>query len=390
MKPSQFILLALISGLGHGHFVQVASAQDDMDLEMMDVGDDAFSYEPLDVEGEAKKRPSMSDKMKVMRDRMEQKTDDRVLKKIEDTRMREEMKLTQKLQNMFNGQALAMDGTQVDQVQQKASAPEVVPTVVEAVPTPVAVEEFKKVKITPLAGVTMMKTDSINFESTYNAGLNVDSRLTKNFAVGIGFNYTNMTIKDVTNSNNPYYSGPSYSPYTSPYSYSPYSSYSYSPYSYSPNYGDYYSWYNTQYGTREINFSEINFDLTGKFYIIGTGVVQPYVGAGVGYNRTKMAYDQKQQSTYTGSYSPYSNVSFGEESYTGSFVSGILLAGTDVMFTDMLGLNFQFKYAKGLTSGTSTDQGILANPDQLFLNQLGQEIDKSGQVSITGGLNVAF
>ena len=156
------------------------------------------------------------------------------------------------------------------------------------------------------------------------------------------------------------------------------------------NYGDYYSWYNTQYGTREINFSEINFDLTGKFYIIGTGVVQPYVGAGVGYNRTKMAYDQKQQSTYTGSYSPYSNVSFGEESYTGSFVSGILLAGTDVMFTDMLGLNFQFKYAKGLTSGTSTDQGILANPDQLFLNQLGQEIDKSGQVSITGGLNVAF
>lgn len=375
-------LLALLVGANFTA-AQNVLGQDDLDLEMMEMEDDTFSFDEIEVDGRAKKRPSISDKMKNMRDRMEQKTEDRVLKKIEDARIKEEIKLTKKLSNMFNGQAMGLeDEDRVDQVTQTSAATTSVVVESTTLSAPVeAAPTYKAVKITPHVGVTGMQTESFNnFESSYTTGLNVDSRVSEHFAIAVGFNFTKMTIQDYSNGQNPFYAGPNYSPYA--YS-SPYSSYS-------PYYGDYYNWYNSQFGAREIDFTGYGINIAGKFYIIGTGVIQPYVGAGMGYNRTKLAYDESSTSTYNGSYSPYNNTQFGNEGYSGSYISGEALIGTDIMFTDMLGLNVQFKFSKGLSSQSNDAQGVLANPDQLFLNQLGQEIDNSSQATISAGLNVAF
>ncbi|MBT3981890.1 MAG: hypothetical protein HOE90_11085 [Bacteriovoracaceae bacterium] len=348
------------------------------DFEDYGIDEDTYYSDPLDVEGNVKKRPSQADKLKKMRAAYEQKNENMVRKKIEDARMAEERKLTNKLKNMFNGNGMTLDEPQqVDRVQTKQAAVQKVEAPVPAqLPAP---KSFKSIKITPHVGATMMKSTNFDFESTFTSGINLESRVHERIGVGIGFTYTKMTINDYTNSNNSYYGGGN--AYSQPY----YSSYS-------PYYGNYQGWYGDNYGAREIKYTGMKIDINGKFYLIATGMIQPYLGAGLGFNRTSLKYDQNNQSTYTGSYTPYSNVQFGNESYSGSFLSGELGAGTDLMFTDTFGAAVGFKYSKGLTSSFNEKKAYSSqqNPDQTWLNELGQEVDDAHNASFFAGLNVSF
>lgn len=213
------------------------------------------------------------------------------------------------------------------------------------------------IKVLPYAGVTSIQSKNENLEANIAAGLRVESDVSSRFSIGLGFNYTSLKTTDYANG---------YAGYTS----------------------DYYRGYTSAYGAgREINYSNMNFDIYSKFFITKTTRFRPYVGAGIAYNRTNMKYTDNRNYNYT--YGP-NNYNFGDEELTSNNISARLMGGSEILFTKNIGLNLELQYSRGLGSGFGNTEKVAESPDFRRLRDLNKEINEANIFSVFTGVLVLF
>ena len=338
-----------------------AMAQDDTLLS--DTEEVLDSGEAIDVDG-THNRQTEADRMANMRRKLEAKNEELVRKKIEDVRMKEEMRMTKRLANAFSNGLNNMDN---DEVKTAQAAPVVAqlppaPAVVTA-PAPVVEEkkpdyEFAGVKIIPNGGLLNIKGDKIDFESKFNGGLMVESMVLPRLSFAVGFNYATLDLVDLDNTTyNPYY-GNSY----------------------------YNTGYYSQYGQgRELTYKHMNVELNSKLFLAQETRVRPYVGLGLAFNKTKLEYTNNN-----GYYNSSTQTQFGNEDYSATYASGLGILGAEAIFTKNVGMNLEFKYARGFTNMNEDSAVAATNPDQDKLNRIGRAIEEANFMSINAGLIVSF
>ncbi len=332
-------------GLSTQGFSQTADILEDTEA--------VLNSDQIDIDGMYEQpRESAAQRIEKMRKQLEKKNEEMVSKKIEDMRIKEEQKLAKKLQKAFNGGNIG----NVDEVSTVQAAPA---KVVAAAPV---VEEkkseIKRNKIIPVFGVTTFSGEQIEFESSFNAGLQAESLITDRISMGLGINYTSMKISDLANNFN-------------------------------NNYNYNFGYYNN-YGTngREIDYSNIAIEANSKFFITDIeSKFRPYVGAALGYNRLSMSYNDNGAQNYNNGLQ-----NFGQEAQRSSSISGSILGGMEASFTENIGMTLDLRYTRALTSGFAQDQGttVQQSPDQLRLQNIGEAIEDSNQISVGAGLVVRF
>lgn len=238
------------------------------------------------------------------------------------------------------------------QVEVQQAAPVVAPIVSTAEVAPAAGAPFEEIKMNLFAGATSFKGETEELETELSAGLRLESNITTRFAIGVGFNYNTLKTDDFANN----------SPYMNNY-------------------------YNGLFGQgREISYSSMGLDIYGKFFITNSERFRPYVGAGLGYNRASMKYNDNN----SGFDPVYGN--YGSENYNTSFINGNLMLGSEIMITKMFGINLEGRYSTGLGDSLSSEssKNTATSPDQARLKELGNEIINSNALSIFAGAVVAF
>ncbi|MBD66067.1 MAG: hypothetical protein CME62_12725 [Halobacteriovoraceae bacterium] len=227
------------------------------------------------------------------------------------------------------------------------------------------------IKVLPYTGLTTFDSENENLEANISAGIKVESNINSRFSVGIGFNYTSMTTEDF-GSNGSYFgagygSGACYTCYNNAY--------------------------NNFYNGREIQFTNMNFNMYSKFFIVKKNRFRPYVGAGVGYNRSNISYNDNNSfsGAYGYGYGNY-NYQFGDEELITSSFNAELMAGSEVIFSDTLGMILEFNYMRGIGGNISSDNGIdpFNAPDQQRLEDLNEELSRANILSLYAGLLVQF
>ena len=79
-------------------------------LSIGDEGDDqSLKYEPISIDGKYTKKSSPAERMKNLRAKLEKRNELLVKRKIESLRLRQEMKMTKRLQKIFNQQMQALE-----------------------------------------------------------------------------------------------------------------------------------------------------------------------------------------------------------------------------------------------------------------------------------------
>jgi hypothetical protein len=217
------------------------------------------------------------------------------------------------------------------------------------------------IKVMPYAGLTTFNGEVESLEAEVSMGLRVESDLNKRFSIGMGINYTTMNTTDF-GSNNSYFNG------------------------------GFYNVYRNFYNGREISYKNMQIDIYSKFFITKGERFRPYVGGGIAYNRSTMEYsDNRSLNPYSYGYNAY-NYQFGNEEVLSSSMSLQLQGGTEVIFTDTIGVNFELQYRKGLGSGVNTQNGLNAfiAPDQQRLQDLNSEINQADILSVYAGMIVLF
>lgn len=252
------------------------------------------------------------------------------------------------------------------------------PQVIEApIVLPTSGDKFgESIKVMPYSGLTTFITDNEKLEAGLVGGVKVETNVNARFSVGMGFNYTSFTTEDYGNNNN-YFSN--------------YNNNNIYGYNYGQQYNSYYGGGNSTYGGREIEFKNMNIDIYSKFYIIENNRFRPYIGAGLGYNRTTLAYSNNSSpsTNYGGA---YNNYSFGNEEVLTSNIDIELMLGSEVKFTDSIGANLEISYKRGIGGNISSKNGqnnYLA-PDQQRLEDLSAELGEANIVSLFAGLVVEF
>lgn len=250
-----------------------------------------------------------------------------------------------------------------DEVRRESAAPEVV---VKVKPAAAKTGFGSEIKILPYTGLTTYMSDQNNLESNIGAGVRVESNLNERFSIGMGFSYTTMTTQD-----------------------------------FGSGYFDagFYNYYDSFYNGRTIEHSNMNFNLYSKFFILKNERFRPYIGAGIGYNRSKLSYanNDSASSSYGGyGYGAYNSgyygYNFGNEEVVSSSVNVELMAGSEISITQMIGINLELSYMRGLGSNLSTENGLNAYnaPDQQRLQDLSDELSSSNIVSLYAGMLVYF
>ena len=215
------------------------------------------------------------------------------------------------------------------------------------------------VKVLPYTGLTTFMSENEDLEAGLVGGLRVESNINSRFSVGIGFNYTTFKTEDFGGSN---YISNNYAPY-----------------------------YNSYYNGRDIEYKNMNFDMYAKYFLVENNMFRPYLGAGLGYNRTTMEYSNNDaaSSSYNGQYYGYQ---FGTEEVKSSNVNIELMLGSEVKFTESFGANLELSYLRGIGSNISSENGMNSYqaPDQRRLEDLSGELGEANIVSLFVGLLVEF
>lgn len=241
-------------------------------------------------------------------------------------------------------------------VEQEVKVAQAAPVVSTAEIAPAELEKpFEEIKLLPYAGGTTFNGEAESLETELSAGLRLESNITPRFSMGFGFNYNQMKTNDFANNlgymNSPYYYN---------------------------NFGT---------GGREIQYNSMGVDLYGKFFITRGERFRPYIGAGLGYNRANMKYNDNSQF-----YDPTYLSNYGSEEFRTSFATGQLMVGTEIMVTRGFGINLEAQYATGLGDSLSSNskKSTATSFDQQRLNDLGDEIINSNMLSIFAGAVVIF
>jgi outer membrane protein W len=340
-------------------------AQDVVDITIED-NDVLIAPDQIDVDGDHNK---ISDSMKKSRDAIEKQNEERVRQNIEKARRNEEMKLNKKLEGMFSGKVLDTD-EDAPAVVAAPVAPEAV-VIVEAM-----VEPIPTTRLTPSIGVTNISGEgNVDYNTNVRFGLAFDKFLASNFAIGLGVNYSTMSITQsqggLYGNMNPYYQG--------------YQGYYGNQY---PQFGNWYNPYTSVYGMgRTVNYRNAGVEVTGKIYLSTETIVRPYLGAGIGGNRVTLRFDGDDTQSNSFNLGPFA---YGNEYYSNIYASGTAMLGSDLALSSRLGVNAELRYSKALAGGSTQDSGYTVNPDQMFLNALGDGLNKADNFTISIGLNAMF
>jgi len=345
-----------------------ALAQDDALLEDTE---SVLNSEQIDVDGQFSRRETKAQKLAKLRKKIEQEHEQMVQKKIEDIRMQEELKLGQKLKKAFSGQM-----SNVDTVSTGQAAPQrVVAPAPVAAPAPVKKE--KNNSIVPTIGLTSISVDgSESYESELTAGINFESKLTKRFAVGIGFGFTSMKITDI-NPNNNYGAFGTFGTFNTGCT----------------GFGGCFNTFGTGTVTqgREMSYRQMDLNIDGKFFITPDSKIKPFVGLGIGYRRANLKYTEND---------PYFNQSIGgygttgaDSEYSSNYVTGTVSGGADIAFSDVIGARLQLAYTKGLTDSSNTDNTnnqLYYDYNQIGLENTGRALESADFGSLSAGLIISF
>lgn len=202
----------------------------------------------------------------------------------------------------------------------------------------------KTFKLIPAYGIMTLKTDYENFNAKVNTGVALEKMLSSRFSLGLLFNYASFKFNDSN------YYGYNNTPYT-------------------------YGYYNYGYFGQSIKSEIFSFGMNSKFFVIDQGILRPFLGGGLTYNRNNLKYDYANSS-----YNYYNN----QYSTNVDSFSGLLMAGTEFRFSRDFGLNFDFKYIR--TLGNNSDY-YYSNSN---LESLGKAMENSDLMSFNFGLLIAI
>ncbi len=385
-RKSKTVGLLAVTALAAQMFISIGHAQDVLDENALEEDGGVLTQQPIDIDGNLHKK-SQADQMQEMRKQMEKQHEEMVQKKIEDIRIKEEQRLGKKLRTAFDG------SQNTDQVSTAAAAPQKM----EA-PAPViapVVEERPDFKIIPSFGVKNLAGNGLELESKINAQLSVEAMVSPRISVGLSVGYTSLDMTDV--SQTPYGT-------SSAYNYNSYNNgaFNYNGFynAYAPTYGTNYAFNNNFYDQnyynafgstgRDMTFAQWSVQMNSKFFIVEAKRIRPYVGLGVSYNRATLDY--KSDTAANGSTYTWNGQPLGNEQFRTSYVGGTASLGSEIYFTNNVGLNLDVSYARAITSGINNQSGstFAYNPDQTKLEQIGKAIEESSSFSLNGGILLAF
>jgi hypothetical protein len=320
-------------------------------------GDDVFNSDQIDIDGVYQKRESAADRIEKMRKNLERKNEEMVQKKIEDIRINQEKKLANQLQDAFNGNGGSLGSGNTDQVSTMQAAPQRV-VAPEPMPLPMVEEkEEKKTRIIPGFGVSQFNGEGIDsLESDPVLNLAVESLVSERFAVGLGVNFTKMDITYYRDYNN----GLS-------------------------------SFYSTYLQGDDVSYKNLNINLNGKLFLTTDATFRPFIGLGLGYNRTTLAFEERYKDVVYNSTSGQ----LKETSVTGTGATGMGMIGAEFGFNDSIGMTADFRFTKALTNGFSDgNKSYSPNTQEALekasLKRLGYDLDNSDIASLNVGLLIKF
>jgi len=346
---SLFLATALVAGIQSPRVF----SQDDM----LDDAEEALQMDDINLEGKL----SPSERLRQRRERLEERNKIMVEKKIEDIRVKQEIALTNKLQDAFGKSLNNLDEDKVQVAQAAPMAPQ--PVIAPVVETRIVeeriepVKEIKKSKLIPYLGAAALKGDQIDFESKLNMGLNLETMVMSQLSVGVGVGYTTLDITDEANRFINY-----------------------------GNYGSYGSGYGSAFGQgRKMSSSKLSIEANGKFFLTSEARIKPFIGAAISYNRSNLKYEDN------GNGYNYQSVNFGNEGFSSTSMGATAKLGAEVDFNDTVGLNIDLSYSKTISSGiSSTANTTTINPDQVRLQNITKSMEESDVTAIQGGLIVRF
>lgn len=240
------------------------------------------------------------------------------------------------------------------EVEQQIQVQQAAPVVSTAEVSPVSSGSFEQIKFLPYVGGTSYNGELEQLEAEISTGIRLESNINSRFSVGIGFNFAQLKTDDY--GNNGFYMN---------------------------------NYYNNMFGMkgREIQYRSMGADIYGKFFITNSERFRPYLGAGLGYNRASLKYNDNNSG-----YDPMYAYSYGKEEYNTSYVSGQVLLGSEIMITSGFGINLEAAYSTGLGDSLSSKSAKNggSSPDQARLRDLGEEIINSNALSIFAGAVIIF
>ena len=308
-------------------------------LSNSEVIEDQFSGEiPIDIDGSFN-RPSESDKLEQMRKKLEKQNEEMVQKKIEDIRVNNEKKLTEQLQSALSGQApLGTDSvSSLETTTEKKSD-----------------NTEKIIDVNINVGVSNINSSALDLETSLSGKISAESRINKKLSLGLGVGYTSVKMTPI----NDFYGNSFVSPY----------------------YGSGYYNVNAAYG-RQVSYEQLDVSANSKMIFGNSSKLNPYIGFGLLYSRFNMSYDANF----------YQATGLNQNNgINGGFLSLNANIGTRLMLSEMLGINLELGYTRGIGGVLGGNNYSLLNPDHRVLRNLANEISESNIFGIQGGLLLSF
>lgn len=337
-------------------------AQDLLDDVDATLTGDHLEMDDLNINGQLTPAQQLEQARKKLEERNRQMVD----KKIENIRIKQEVALTKKLQTAFEAGLNNMDEDSVSKKQSStveaapvAAQPVIVPqpTIIERVievPAAPKIEEEKLTRITPTFGLSSFQGADIDFEAKTSLGVSADHLILPNVALGAALNYSTMEITDTANS---------YADTTS----------------LGNNYGVIFP------NGRQMSFNKLSVEANSRFFVTLESKLKPYIGAGIGYNKTNLKYDGSANG-YT-----YNGISYGSEGVSTNFVTGSVRLGAEMDLTNSVALGLDVGYTKALSSGFGTkNETTNTNEDQRRLEKVSSAIEDSSNLTINAGVVLKF
>ena len=136
---------------------------------------------------------------------------------------------------------------------------------------------------------------------------------------------------------------------------------------------------------RAMALKKVSIEGLAKYFFVEDAMIKPYIGVGISFNRSTLKYENQTSTAYNG-------VNFGNEDYGTSTVAGAGRLGAEASFSDTVGVNVEFSYAKNITSGISKSSQVSSttNPDQGRLENIQNDIDEGSVTAIGAGLVIKF
>lgn len=350
-----FITMALVASPA------VVFAQND---DLLANTDDVLNSEQIDIDGTfEERRESAADRIAKLRKRLESQNEEMMQKKIEGERIKSEKKLEKKLRRAFTGNSNS------DRVTIRQAAPQ---KLAAAAPV-VAPKKIKRTAITPSIGVSTSLGED-NAESKINFGVNIEHAVHENVSVGFGIGYSQLEFDDRTSNVDPF-------------------------------------GFSNQDAKQDVDYEyqRLNINLNSKFYLTGLdSKFRPYVGAGIGYNRVTVSDvnegDNCIQENGNFGFNNNPNCSNGtllgfnqveqDTELTDSVFSATANIGTNILFTDMVGMNINFSYTKFITSAFDGNEDDAASaslrPDEENTRKIGKAISEDSVAGISAGVVIKF